>query len=277
MSDSLSDIKREALERRKAELVEEYKAASEALGRVSDEVRSIHIERQVKQLEKKIEELEEQIQQLDIGPDKVYYSPDRPARRSELEQRLVIQRIRYIAIGLGTLIVISVFLFLLSSWLGENKDKYGKPTKEPPPELNVSPFEENDSQDQAYGPLIPGYLYIAPPDDPEDWYFFVLSQTSSISVKITNYSAIGQLVIYVDNPDSNPPRQILANDGRGKTLMEIPNELLPNALDDLSPGRYFVRVYSTDKFNAIQNYHLIITISRTHPIFRGTLSNLRLP
>ena len=162
-----------------------------------------------------------------------------------------------LTIGGGALMLIGLL------WIGVliNNESTPTPTTVPattPPD-SLSAYEENDTQDQAHGPLRFGYVYDAPPDDSDDWYYFVLDQESSVSVKVTNYSAVGQLIIYKDSPGSDPPRRILASDGRGQPTMEVPNELAPNALVGLPSGRYYVRIYSSGNINSDQNYHLIVT------------------
>jgi hypothetical protein len=125
--------------------------------------------------------------------------------------------------------------------------------------------EENDSQDIAC-PLNFDQVYDAYPDDLEDWYYVFLDQTSFLDVQVTDYVALGQLVVYEPASELNPPRRLLANDGRGLPTMELPNALLPNALTHLPgqppgtglpPGRYYIRVYSSGDLSTEQLYHLI--------------------
>jgi hypothetical protein len=129
-------------------------------------------------------------------------------------------------------------------------------------------WEENDTQSQAC-PLKFDETCNAYPDDLDDWYYVFLDQTSSLHVEVTNYVACGQVVVYPYNPNKTPRRDDpLANDGRGHKKMELPNEILPHALDHLKgqpmssglpPGRYLIRVYSSDDCTTSQLYHLTTT------------------
>lgn len=69
MSESFRDVKLAALEKRKADLVEEYEAASRQLTRTWDETEKIRIGRHIKDLEAEIQDLERQIQQVRQPPD----------------------------------------------------------------------------------------------------------------------------------------------------------------------------------------------------------------
>ncbi|MFX0196429.1 MAG: trypsin-like peptidase domain-containing protein [Candidatus Hodarchaeota archaeon] len=58
------DAKRETLEKRLANLVEEYQAASDQLGRTRDDVDRIRIERQIKELERKMKDVDSELGSL---------------------------------------------------------------------------------------------------------------------------------------------------------------------------------------------------------------------
>ena len=165
-----------------------------------------------------------------------------------------------ITLALSGVIIIVTVLFWLLGWVGQYRSKNTSVPTNPLPPEEVLPFEENDRQEEAYGPLLPGLVYLAPPNDQNDWYYFVLSQTSSVHITVNNYSAKGQVAVYVDNPGGDPPREPVANDGQGGRRMEIPNELLSNALRDLPPGRYYIRIYSVGDMNSNENYRLIFTL-----------------
>ncbi len=119
-------------------------------------------------------------------------------------------------------------------------------------------YEDNNSQEQAC-PLDLGQVYYAYPDDVNDWYYVFLDQDTSLHVLVTNYSAIGQLAVYELAPGNDPPRQVIANDGRKLTTMELPNAGVPDALKNLPPGRYYIRVYSIGNTNSNQLYQLTVT------------------
>ncbi|MFX0196430.1 MAG: hypothetical protein ACFFCW_09935 [Candidatus Hodarchaeota archaeon] len=61
------DIQRETLEKRLAELLEEYQAASDQLGRTRDDVDRIRIERQIKELDKKMKEVNSELNKLQLS------------------------------------------------------------------------------------------------------------------------------------------------------------------------------------------------------------------
>jgi hypothetical protein len=126
-------------------------------------------------------------------------------------------------------------------------------------------YEDNDTQDQAY-PLNFGRVYQAYPDDQDDWYYVFLDQTSFLDVQVENYVALGQLVVYEPDPGNDPPRRVIANDGRGLPTMALPNEDFAEALTHLPeaepgtglpPGRYYIRIYSSGDFSSEQLYRLI--------------------
>jgi hypothetical protein len=118
----------------------------------------------------------------------------------------------------------------------------------------VLPFEDNDKPSRAFGPLVFDKDYAAYPEDVEDWYYVVLTQTASLHVRVTDYSAKeGQLLVYSDALD------LLGSDGRRQTTMEVPNALAPHALENLEPGRYYIRVYSPENQNDQNLYHLWVT------------------
>ena len=127
-------------------------------------------------------------------------------------------------------------------------------------------WEDNDEPARAC-PLDFGTTHSAYPDDKDDWYYVFLSRDASLSVLVDNYQANGQLVVYLYNADVNPPRgETLANDGRGRTRMELPNVDRPHALDHLPgqpfgsglpPGRYFIRIYTSGAYNSQFLYHLV--------------------
>ncbi len=122
-------------------------------------------------------------------------------------------------------------------------------------------YEENDVQEQAY-PLEFGKVYVTYPDDPDDWYYVILEQAASLRVHVTDYVARGQLVVYESALYQNPPRRLLASDGRGLPTMIIPN-LIPEDLKDLGPGRYYIRIASDenerDTWSIEQPYTLVVT------------------
>jgi hypothetical protein len=122
------------------------------------------------------------------------------------------------------------------------------------------PYEENNTLQTAHGPLQLDQQYLAYPEDKNDWYYFEINETSSIEIDVRNYRASGQLVVYRDDSNKNTPPEwpIAGFDTRRRATMEIPNEVEPNALKDLQPGRYLIRIYTTENYRDDQLYQLTI-------------------
>ncbi len=118
-------------------------------------------------------------------------------------------------------------------------------------------YEENDCRRQACE-LLPGETYVAYPDDIEDIYYFVLTQTTSVNVWVINYQASepGQLLVY----DESYTIRSIARDPYLQEMGGVPNKYFPDGLKNLDSGLYYVRVYTYDgTFNTTQSYHLTIT------------------
>jgi hypothetical protein len=108
--------------------------------------------------------------------------------------------------------------------------------------------EENDFQERAY-PLEFDQIYSFYPDDVDDWYTVFLTPTASLHVRVTDYlpeetDRQGQLIVYKDCPACDPPRTYLLHDARGLSTMELPYAGDPEALKDLPPGWYYIRVHN---------------------------------
>ncbi|MGB0384154.1 MAG: Ig-like domain-containing protein [Ardenticatenaceae bacterium] len=136
------------------------------------------------------------------------------------------------------------------------------PTPVPPTPLPLDPFEENDTQETAYGALVHAKEYDALPNDKDDWYYFELTETSSeIYLQVRNYHGKGQLALYRKEETNREFNRVhIANDGRGERMMEIPNNMNPNALKDLRPGKYLVRVYTVDDYREDASYRYSLRV-----------------
>jgi hypothetical protein len=111
-------------------------------------------------------------------------------------------------------------------------------------------FEDNDDQDQAYGPLVSGLDYRAFPDDVEDFYFLELSSTGDISIFLTNFIVgEGDLLLYRVNNSLNPPREFVANVGFYSPSMTL-------TVTAQAPGTYLVRVRTTAGSSTNNLYNL---------------------
>ncbi|MEZ4618061.1 MAG: hypothetical protein R2867_21470 [Caldilineaceae bacterium] len=123
---------------------------------------------------------------------------------------------------------------------------------------NTNFNEENDNRVQACG-LLPGKVYEAYPDDNEDIYYFVLYQTSSVHLTVTNYrtTEAGKFLIY----DSFDNKHYLVRLENLQGTATLPNQQDPHALESLPPGKYYVRIYTpSDHVNSTNPYQLTITI-----------------
>jgi hypothetical protein len=123
--------------------------------------------------------------------------------------------------------------------------------------------EENDTQEQAC-PLEFNQTFMFYPDDVEDWYYVYLEYTASLHVLVSDYlpdepDRQGILLVYQDCPTCNPPRQLLGSDNRRQTTMQVPHELEPDALQDLPPGFYYIRIYNPSNTSNAQPYYINIT------------------
>ncbi len=122
-------------------------------------------------------------------------------------------------------------------------------------------YEENDNRSQACE-LLPGQTYVALPDDEEDVYYFVLTQTTSVNVRVTNYHPLdpsgqgGQLLIYDESDNTGS----IAREPYLQGTVELPSKDCPDCLTNLDPGKYYVRIYTyPGTFNSETPYQLTIT------------------
>jgi len=113
-----------------------------------------------------------------------------------------------------------------------------------------NPYEDNDSWQTAYGPLAFGAEYRAYPDDGSDFYYFDLSTTENVTIKVENYQATGDLILYRHRAGDEPEH--VANWGKGGSTMTI-------GPLSLQPGKYYVRVYTAGGHNTASLYTLTVT------------------
>ena len=114
----------------------------------------------------------------------------------------------------------------------------------------INPYEDYDSWQTAYGPLVFGREYRAYPDDGSDYYYFELSTAQSVTILLQNYQATGDLILYKHRAGDEP--ECVANWGQGGSTMTIGPRTL-------QAGKYYVRVYSTDGHNTTALYTLTVT------------------
>ena len=136
------------------------------------------------------------------------------------------------------------------------------PTSTPTATATATPCPDckNDTLDTAFGPLTLGQPYNGYPEDENDFYYFETNDTYSIEVVLENYDvdSNGQLLIYERYFDPEEEKQSwrrIGQDGGDSSTRRVPNSGEPNALKDLPPERYMVRIYTVGKYNA-QPYEL---------------------
>ena len=117
-------------------------------------------------------------------------------------------------------------------------------------------YEENDHWLDAYGPLVSGRTYLAYPDDVEDYYYFVLSAPATANVSVTNYvptSSNGSTVaLYGPAIGDERGNRIDYYSTPGDSSMSL-------GPHSLGPGKYYVRVYTTQGHSTTQLYRLTVT------------------
>jgi len=119
----------------------------------------------------------------------------------------------------------------------------------PPCSASNNYCEPYDTWQTAYGPLEPGVAYQAYPDDGSDYYYFELSTTRSVTIKVENYQATGDLILYKHREGDNP--EFVAQWGIGGPTMTIGPR-------SLQAGKYYVRVYTTQGHNTTSLYTLTV-------------------
>ncbi len=106
--------------------------------------------------------------------------------------------------------------------------------------------EDNDTWNQAYGPLQPGVGYMAYPDDAEDFYYVLLFNASQVIFSVTTYQASGWLIVY-NEQYAEVSRKFVQN-----------NQMVIGP-SNLSPGKYYIRIYTSQPYNSTGLYTLTIT------------------
>ena len=120
----------------------------------------------------------------------------------------------------------------------------------------VDPYEPNDRPSEAdeHSPLANGvsyyaYAYDENDDYDDDYYWFNLDTQTTVTVRVTNFSATqGQLIVL---------------DADLKEIAKDTNQGHPSTMqlkiNQLSPGKYYVRVYAQGELNTQTLYELKVT------------------
>ena len=90
-------------------------------------------------------------------------------------------------------------------------------------------------------------------DDANDWYRFTLEAPAQVRVKLSNYLADGQIVVFTGNCASPT---FVANNGNYETVKEID-------LGERQVGTYFIWVLSDKDFNSTSPY--LLRVETTAP------------
>ena len=116
-------------------------------------------------------------------------------------------------------------------------------------------YEENDHWLDAYGPLVSGATYLAYPDDIEDYYYFVLSESVTVTISVTDFaptSTDGDLLLYGPAVGNERGNLIKQYGKKGHSSMSL-------GPHSLGPGKYYVRVYTAQGYSTTQLYRLTVT------------------
>jgi len=116
-------------------------------------------------------------------------------------------------------------------------------------------YEENDHWLDAYGPLASGKVYLAYPDDVEDYYYFVLSAPATVNVSVTDFA-----------PTSSNGTVMLYGPVVGDELGNLIGYYGPRDQSSMSLGpyslgsdKYYVRVRTAQGYSTTQLYRLTVT------------------
>jgi len=103
----------------------------------------------------------------------------------------------------------------------------------------------------AYGSLAFGVGYLAYPNDTEDYYYFNLTSTANVRVRVTNFKGGGgKLMVYAENNIVSPVPGGYWGTG-GETMTVEPA--------NLSRGKFYIRVYTGGSTNTTMLYTLTVT------------------
>jgi len=123
----------------------------------------------------------------------------------------------------------------------------------PPCSANNDYCEPYDTWQTAYGPLAPGVAYRAYPNynHDQDYYYFVVLNPASVTVRVTDYEAVGQVIVRTEDlteigKDVEDPY----SDGK----LEV-------GLTNLSPGKYYIQLYTTSVRDSHALYTLEVEVS----------------
>jgi hypothetical protein len=110
--------------------------------------------------------------------------------------------------------------------------------------------EDYDTPQAAYGALESDVAYSAYPDDEKDYYYFVLPSAGPVTVHVTNYQAVGQVLVRDEALNEKGKDEHKPGDG-GEMEVYIPS---------LPAGKYYIQLYTAPGYeNPSDLYTLMVT------------------
>jgi hypothetical protein len=121
------------------------------------------------------------------------------------------------------------------------------------------PLEPNNTISEAIPLDLNFYPQVsAYPEDEHDFYYFTLDTPKTIVVNVANYTAIGQLRLYYENPED---KSLIL---KKRDLSEVKGKSWLGATLKAEMGKYYIDINTLDAYNKRQPYNLkIIEVSDT--------------
>ena len=101
----------------------------------------------------------------------------------------------------------------------------------------------------AYGRLQPNVEYRAYPNDSNDYYYFTIDHTTSLTVRVTSYNATGQVLVR---------RQDLSEVAKDYNVPPSADGTMQIPLPNLPAGRYYIQVFTSEGQQSSSRYNLKI-------------------
>jgi hypothetical protein len=98
----------------------------------------------------------------------------------------------------------------------------------------------------AYGRLAMNTDYRAYPNDANDYYYFIIDRPTSLTVQVTNYQPVGQLIVRTEG---------LAEVAKDWNVPPTADGTMHVAVD-LAPGKYYIQVFTSGGMNQTHLYTL---------------------
>ena len=111
------------------------------------------------------------------------------------------------------------------------------------------PYEPNNSCETPYGPLVSDQVYLAYPDDLDDFYCFEVDTAKVVRITVNDYQATGQVLLYKACPST--PDNIIYH----AEIIDNPTTFART----IGPGPIILRIYTSDNQNTDHLYELKVT------------------